>query len=79
MFHRAWVCSERPGLGIANIAIASAAVEAGDKSWLFNKGVHAHQVSVDSGLVPMVTHKSRGWTRFDPCDGPVFHDGIPTK
>ena len=75
VFHRAWTCPERPGLVTANLEIAKAAVDAGDKSWLFNKGVHPHQVKVDSGLVPMIAHKSRGWIKFNPNDGPVFHDG----
>ena len=75
VFHRAWVCPKRPGKETAQPDVVKAALEAGEKSWLYSRGVRPHEVSVDSGLVPMTVHKSTDWTKFDPTDGPVFHDG----
>ena len=69
VFHKTWACPKQLGLEIATNDIAKAAVEAGDKSWLFSKGVLPPQVSVDSGVVPMVAHKSSLWARFEPHDG----------
>ena len=56
----------RLGLVTADDEVVIAALEAGDKSWSYSKVVRSHEVSVDAGLVPTTTHKSRGWDKIQP-------------
>ena len=75
IFHRAWLCPERPVREKQCQEVVQAAIQAGPQSILYTRGLATYKFNQNDVLKDSRTGCTENWTPFDPEDGEVFHDG----